>query len=96
MTDIMTDQLRYRLHFFIQFAKLKNAFFLIDKDRDGAITLEELRTFVRSKGANPTDAELHEMFNGIDADGNGTVDFNEFLTKMMIRSLEKERYLELE
>jgi hypothetical protein len=26
------------------------------------------------------------MFNGIDADGNGTVGFNEFLTKMTIRS----------
>jgi calmodulin len=37
---------------------------------------------MRSLGANPTEAELHDMINEIDADGNGTVDFPEFLTLM--------------
>ena len=37
---------------------------------------------MRSLGQNPTEAELQEMINEVDADGNGTVDFPEFLTMM--------------
>lgn len=31
---------------------------------------------------NPTEAELQDMVNEVDADGNGTIDFPEFLTMM--------------
>ena len=37
---------------------------------------------MRSLGQNPTEAELMDMINEIDADGNGTIDFPEFLTMM--------------
>ena len=37
---------------------------------------------MRSLGQNPTEAELQEMINEVDADGNGTIDFPEFLTMM--------------
>uniref|UniRef100_A0A2I3TMC8 EF-hand domain-containing protein n=1 Tax=Pan troglodytes TaxID=9598 RepID=A0A2I3TMC8_PANTR len=37
---------------------------------------------MRSLGQNPTEAELQDMINEVDADGNGTVDFPEFLTMM--------------
>ena len=33
-------------------------------------------------GQNPTEAELQDMINEVDADGNGTIDFPEFLTMM--------------
>jgi calmodulin len=36
----------------------------------------------RSLGQNPTEAELQDMINEVDADGNGTIDFPEFLTMM--------------
>ena len=35
---------------------------------------------VRSLEQNPTDAELQDMINEVDADGNGTNDFPEFLS----------------
>lgn len=37
---------------------------------------------MRSLGQNPSDAELQDMVNEVDADGNGTIDFSEFLAMM--------------
>jgi calmodulin len=51
-------------------------------DGDGTITTKELGTVMRSLGQNPTEAELQDMVNEVDADGNGTIDFPEFLTMM--------------
>ena len=48
----------------------------------GTITTKELGTVMRSLGQNPTEAELQDMINEVDADGNGTIDFTEFLALM--------------
>lgn len=37
---------------------------------------------MRSLGQNPTEAELQDMINEVDADQNGTIDFPEFLNLM--------------
>ena len=63
-----------------QIAEFKEAFSLFDKDGDGTITTKELGTVMRSLGQNPTEAELQDMINEVDADGNGTIDFPEFCT----------------
>ena len=42
----------------------------------------ELGTVMRSLGQNPTEVELQDMINEVDKDGNGTIDFPEFLTMM--------------
>ena len=57
-------------------------FILSSADGDGTITTKELGTVMRSLGQNPTEAELQDMINEVDADGNGTIDFPEFLTMM--------------
>jgi len=70
-----------------QIAEFKEAFSLFDRDGDGKITSKELGTVMRSLGQNPTEAELQDMINEVDTDGNGTIDFPEFLT-MMARKMQ--------
>jgi len=53
--------------------ELEEAFFLFDYDKDGKITSRELGAAVRSVGLNPTEGELKEMINDVNAIG-GTVD----------------------
>ena len=67
-----------------QIAAFKKAFSLFDKDDDGRITTKELQTVKMSLGEYHTDVELQDMIDEFDTDGNGTIDFNEFL-KMMER-----------
>ncbi|WVQ79106.1 calmodulin [Cryptococcus sp. DSM 104549] len=62
--------------------EFKEAFSLFDKDGDGTITTKELGTVMRSLGQNPTQAELEDMINEVDADGNNSIDFAEFMTLM--------------
>jgi len=71
----MADQLTEE-----QIAEFKEAFSLFDKDGDGTITTKELGTVMRSLGQNPTEAELADMINEVDADGSGTIDFPEVTT----------------
>uniref|UniRef100_A0A8D0SMQ9 EF-hand domain-containing protein n=1 Tax=Sus scrofa TaxID=9823 RepID=A0A8D0SMQ9_PIG len=60
----MADQLTEE-----QTAEFKEAFSLFDKDGDGTITTKGLGTVMRSLGQNPTEAELQDMINEVDADG---------------------------
>lgn len=53
--------------------EFKEAFSLFDKDGDGTITTKELGTVMRSLGQNPTEAELQDMINEVDADGERAV-----------------------
>jgi len=65
-----------------QVDEFKEAFSLFDKDADGSITSSELGTVMRALGQNPTEAELQDMVNEVDSDGNGSIDFPEFLSMM--------------
>jgi len=68
-----------------QVNEFKEAFSLFDKDGDGCITTKELGTVMRSLGQHPTEAELADMVREIDVDGNGQIDFNEFLNMMVMK-----------
>jgi len=73
----MADQLTEE-----QTAEFREAFALFDKDGDGTISTKELGTVMKSLGQKPTVAELNDMINEVDQDGNGEIDFEEFLSMM--------------
>ena len=50
---------------------------------------------MRSLGQNPTETELRDMVSEVDADGNGTIDFSEFLT-MPVETWERTRQVNLD
>ncbi|MGH0181291.1 UNVERIFIED_CONTAM: hypothetical protein FKN15_006520 [Acipenser sinensis] len=51
---------------------------------DGCISTKELGKVMRMLGQSPTPEELQEMIDEVDEDGNGTVDFDEFLVMMVM------------
>ncbi|CAD6206422.1 unnamed protein product [Miscanthus lutarioriparius] len=65
-----------------EIAAFKEVFALFDKNSDGFITSEELGTVTKSLGQNLTGNELQDMIMEVDADGNGTIEFPEFLNLM--------------
>lgn len=44
--------------------------------------MEELATVIQSLNENPTKEEVGDMIGEVDADGNGTIDFEDFLNIM--------------
>ncbi len=58
--------------------ELKQAFDFFDKDGDG-ISKEELQQAMLTFGKNPDEEELDAMIEAADQDGNGVIEFAEFL-----------------
>ncbi|XP_074604479.1 calmodulin-like [Brevipalpus obovatus] len=78
-----------------QVSEFKEAFKLFDKDLDGRITSTELGVVMRSLGQRATDTELKNMVTLVDQDGNGTIEFNEFLHMMSKKMKETDKEEEL-
>ena len=67
----------------------KEAFELIDKNKDGQITLDELKNFFIGLKENISNADLQDMINEADVEGNGTISFEGFIA-LMERNLRNE------
>ena len=67
-----------------QLARFQEAFSAFDVDGNGRITSTELGTALRTCGQNPTEAELQTMISEVDTNGNGTVEFAEFCSLLML------------
>ncbi|CCH59082.1 hypothetical protein TBLA_0B02400 [Henningerozyma blattae CBS 6284] len=65
-----------------QIAEFKEAFALFDKDNTGSINSSELATVMRSLGLSPSEAEVADLMNEIDVNGNNKIEFSEFLALM--------------
>ncbi|PON54423.1 Parvalbumin [Parasponia andersonii] len=80
MADALTEN---------QIAEFREAFSLIDRDSDGFVTMEELTGIILSLDEHPSKDEIGDMINEVDFDGNGTIDFDEFLNIMTRKMKEK-------
>merc|ERR1712205_171072 len=65
-----------------EMAEVKEAFDLFDGDGSGNIDAKELYVATQALGFSPTQEEVDTMVKDIDADGNATIEFNEFVDMM--------------
>jgi len=59
---------------------MRDTFEAIDADKNGTITIQELRDALARSGAKLPEAEIRDMLEAYDVDGDGTIDYSEFLT----------------
>ena len=62
--------------------ELRQAFDLFDTDGSGTIDPKELRAAMQSLGFETKNQTIYQMIQDIDKDGDGDVDFDEFLDLM--------------
>ncbi|KAK6953097.1 hypothetical protein Daesc_005397 [Daldinia eschscholtzii] len=61
----------------------KELFDSYDTDKGGNISVEEFaKVMSQSPGKQPTEAEVQQIIKEVDLDGDGTINFNEFITMM--------------
>merc|ERR1712094_115923 len=68
-----------------QLDEIREAFSLFDSDASGMIDVRELKAAMRALGFEVKNEELKKMVTDIDNDGNGTIEFVEFLQLMTAR-----------
>lgn len=69
-----------------QLQDIRESFDLFDRDGDGHITPEEFATILRSWGQTPTDKEVNDIIAQVDKNGNGMIEFDEYV-QMMCNSI---------
>eukprot|EP01126_Amoeba_proteus_P050155 TRINITY_DN5904_c0_g1_i2.p1 TRINITY_DN5904_c0_g1~~TRINITY_DN5904_c0_g1_i2.p1 ORF type:complete len:149 (-),score=40.92 TRINITY_DN5904_c0_g1_i2:131-577(-) len=62
--------------------ELREAFYMFDKNRDGSISVTELSHVLKNLNQAASDAEINEMIRQVDKDGDGEIDFEEFVSMM--------------
>ena len=61
-----------------QMAELRKAFDVMDENKDGQVTKDELKKLLLGLGEEVTDEIVNEMISIADTDGDGKVNFEEF------------------
>ncbi|GJM95224.1 hypothetical protein PR202_ga11934 [Eleusine coracana subsp. coracana] len=64
--------------------ELREAFKVFDKDQNGYISATELRHVMINLGEKLTDEEVEQMIREADLDGDGQVNYDEFVRMMML------------
>ena len=65
-----------------ELAEFREIFDLVDKDKGGSISSTELAELMQTLGISASQEEIHAMVAEIDTDGNGDIDFDEFVAVM--------------
>merc|ERR1712070_345541 len=79
-----------------QMDESREAFSLFDGDQSGAIDVRELKAAMRALGFEVKKEELKKMISDIDNDGNGSIEFAEFLQMMTGKMGEKDTREDIE
>ncbi|XP_005384387.1 PREDICTED: calcium-binding protein 4 [Chinchilla lanigera] len=78
--ELISPKLREETAHMLGVRELRIAFREFDRDRDGRITVAELRQAAPALLGEPLEGtELDEMLRDIDLNGDGTIDFDEFV-----------------
>ncbi|WCJ20224.1 Calcium-dependent protein kinase [Euphorbia peplus] len=73
---------------------LKAMFTNMDTDKSGTITYEELKSGLARLGSKLSEFEVKQLMEAADVDGNGTIDYIEFISATMHRyRLERDEHL---
>ncbi|OAF70931.1 putative calcium-binding protein C50C3.5 [Intoshia linei] len=70
--------------------EFRQVFEYFDDDGSGSISCDELFKILKKLGIKRTKQEVDQMINEIDIDGNGEIDFNEFLAMLSKKDEEVE------
>ena len=74
---------------------VKEIFSKFDMTGNGSICTMELGAVLRRLGRNPTEVEIQHMIKEVDANGNGTLEFPEFLILIERKSMVTQRMTSL-
>jgi len=74
--------------------EINAAFRKFDRDGDGHIEQHEVRTVMQNLGAPMSDDAIKKLIAGVDTDGNGMVEFDEFIGIMGARIVKDNAELE--
>eukprot|EP00252_Welwitschia_mirabilis_P001499 TRINITY_DN11361_c0_g2_i1.p1 TRINITY_DN11361_c0_g2~~TRINITY_DN11361_c0_g2_i1.p1 ORF type:complete len:228 (-),score=74.30 TRINITY_DN11361_c0_g2_i1:641-1324(-) len=73
---------------------IKDMFKMMDTNNTGSITLEQLKAGLQKLGSNMDESEVKMLMEAADADGNGTLDYGEFVAASLhLQSMENDEYL---
>ncbi|KAG7961588.1 hypothetical protein I3843_09G024300 [Carya illinoinensis] len=77
-----------------EIAGLKEMFNMLDTDKSGQITLEELKTGLQRVGCILKDSEISGLMQAADVDNSGTIDYGEFIAAMLhLNKVQREDHL---